>query len=718
MIYVNNLMKKGAACAVVSSVCMSVCAAASVLAERPYAFRERLEKVHARGVRDQAAVAAAGEFAFADGAIIAIPADAGEVLENAAKDFVDYLFVSQGVSAPVKRRGIRDQGSGIRDGVSISFDVALKDREYVVEVAEGVRIRAKDERTAAQALYHLEDLMNLRRAPFLKKGTETRRMRFRTRMVHSAWGMDLAPEKYIERMAHYGYDALLVYVKRVGETKSVEAFADVNAIIRRAKKHGVDVWLYTSVKADVHPDDPGAQKVFDDSYGEIARAYPEAKGLVLVGESCKFPSKDERACSDPFEVKQARGDKRPAPGWFPCRDYPDWLSCVKKAINRHAPDMKVLFWTYNWSKDWTPETPGARMELIDHLPRKNTILLSTFELPEQVTFSNGYSVKVSDYSITVPGPGKVFSSEAVRAKAKGLELFTMCNTGGHTWDFGTSPYQPVPFQWAKRWRALVKAHDDWGLSGLMETHHYGWFPNFVSELAKEAYVEGGLLFDEHIRRIAARDFGAANADEVVAIWNRWSDGAANHPPTIGNQYGPCRIGPAYPFNFGGKRIEKGEFPNADYAAYGIGICHLNYTEELWGERMYYPATEAKEIELLTPYADGLMDGARRFDEMAKGLSGLQAAKAREMSVLGEYIGRSVRTAINLKRGALAWEAKDRATLLEIAKEEYANASAALPLVDADSTLGFEPSMEYGGGREQIEWKLKRMKDLYWPEAGK
>ena len=35
-------------------------------------------------------------------------------------------------------------------------------------------------------------------------------------------------------MAHYGYDALLVYVKHVGKTKSVEAFADVNAIIRRA----------------------------------------------------------------------------------------------------------------------------------------------------------------------------------------------------------------------------------------------------------------------------------------------------------------------------------------------------------------------------------------------------------------------------------------------------------------------------------------------------
>ena len=62
----------------------------------------------------------------------------------------------------------------------------------------------------------------------------------------------------------------------------------------------------------MHPSDPGAQKVFDDTYGEIARAYPAAKGLILVGESCRFPSRDERACDDPYEVKKARGDKRPS----------------------------------------------------------------------------------------------------------------------------------------------------------------------------------------------------------------------------------------------------------------------------------------------------------------------------------------------------------------------------------------------------------------------
>ena len=51
-------------------------------------------------------------------------------------------------------------------------------------------------------------------------------------------------------------------------------------------------------------------------------------------------------------------------------------------------------------------------------------------------------------------------------------------------------------------------------------------------------------------------------------------------------------------------------------------------------------------------------------------------------------------------------------MLAWAKKEYANAKAALPLVEADSRLGWEPSMDYAGGVEQIRWKLDRMVKTY------
>ncbi|MBQ5931334.1 MAG: hypothetical protein IIX00_03650 [Tidjanibacter sp.] len=40
--------------------------------------------------------------------------------------------------------------------------------------------------------------------------------------------------------------------------------------------------------------------------------------------------------------------------------------------------------------------------------------------------------------------------------------------------------------------------------------------------------------------------------------------------------------------------------------------------------------------------------------------------------------------------------------------EIENAKAALPLVDADSRLGWEPTMNYLGDREHIEWKIRQV----------
>ena len=138
-------------------------ALAGSAAERPYDFRKRLEVVHEPG--------------RADGAVVAVPADADEVLVGAAKDFCDYLDVSMGVSARFARG--RAAGSG---GVTVAPDASLAPRAYRVETAKGgIRIAAADSRAAAQALYHLEDLMNLRRAPFVAYGSESRRSLFSPR---------------------------------------------------------------------------------------------------------------------------------------------------------------------------------------------------------------------------------------------------------------------------------------------------------------------------------------------------------------------------------------------------------------------------------------------------------------------------------------------------------------------------------------------------------
>ena len=712
--------------------CVLLAVSASSFAERPYAFRERLECVHERDVVDKSAKPDADEFAFADGTVVSIPECDEEVLSLAAGDFAEYLSASMGVSASVSRQG----GGG---QVVVVLDGSLGPRRHNVKVgSSGVTVSAGSPRMAAQALYHLEDLMSLRRAPFLKFGEESREHLFSPRMVHSGWGLDEFPDGHIRQIAHAGIDAIVVFIRDVDRTKGHPDHQDVNAIIRRAARWGVDTYLYSYVQAFAHPDDPDAKKIFDDSYGRVSAAYPGARGFVFVGESCEFPSKDERVI--PIRARdrgpQHKGDTRPMAGYFPCRDYPAWVKAVEGAIRAHNPKCDIVFWTYNWgSKPY-----GPRMEIIDNLPR-DVSLQVTWEMFESYRLPNGYQCHCNDYTLAFAGPGKYFSSEAARAKRDGIRLYGMTNTGGRTWDFGAVPYLPVPFQWKRRWDGMVNAHDEWGLCGTMESHHNGWFPSFISELAKEAFVRGGMPFDRHLRAIAARDFGTENVDVIVDACRKWSEALTLQPPSHANQYAMFRIGPAYPFNALGPRIRAGlgeeneeGFPVAKHAANGLGIVRMNYADDQirqWREGLdYFPRMKVadedfrKETEVLSKAAALYLDGAAAVRRAAEGLDERRRGKALRMAGLGEFMGRTCLTAVNVKSAAReegvvlspaateAEKAAARRRIQELARAEYDNAKAAIPLVEYDSELGWEPSMEYVGGPEQIRWKLKRMERLY------
>ena len=46
-----------------------------------------------------------------------------------------------------------------------------------------------------------------------------------------------------------------------------------------------------------------------------------------------------------------------------------------------------------------------------------------------------------------------------------------------------------------------------------------------------------------------------------------------------------------------------------------------------------------------------------------------------------------------------------------------NAEKAIPVVEADSRLGWEPSMEYLGDEEHIRWKIKQVQGMIDHQLG-
>ncbi len=678
--------------------------------ERNYAFRQRIDQVHRPDRRDPDCRPEHGEAIISDGWRIVVPDGASQYLIGVAADLQDYLFSSMGVSTLLVRQdpsaaarpnsivlATREDLSGVGESLSVP-------RSYRLQVsADSLVACGFDERGVGQACYFLEDLMNLREAPFLSPSDQTRVPVFSPRMVHSGWGMDQFPDAHLNAIAHSGFDAILVFVK--GPNQTTMGFLDINDLIARAARFGLDVYLYSYLISRRHPDDPDAESFYENTYGELMRAHSDARGVIFVGESCEFPSHDPNS-TQKLRSETTAADTKPSPGWWPCVDYPDWLNLVKRIIRRHSPDADIVFWTYNWG--WTPEKD--RLALIESLPRDVT-LQATFEMFEDVE-RRGVPTRCVDYTVSFAGPGTYFASEAQAAHRRGLKLHTMSNTGGQTWDFGVVPYEPVPFQWARRHEALLQANADWGLSGLMESHHMGWWPSIVADLAKQSFWAPHAPADEIIAALARREFGSEGAPAAVEAWRHWSEAILDYVPTNEDQYGPFRVGPAYPLHFANEEIE---FPSADHAHFGSRILNTWY-------RPHDPDIVDGEIACLEAMAGRWAEGVDAMRRAVDAAPPRKREDARRMLALGEFILCAVRTTINVKRWWLLRQQLDAAESAEtgaavldrltaLARAELGNVAAAMPLVEFDSRLGWEPSMEYMADPAHLEWKIAQVRQV-------
>ena len=701
--------------------------------ERNYEFRKRLEIVHQPNLRQENVVLKPDELLIEDGWTILIGNRAPQLVINVAKDLQDYLFTSMNVSVLVKSTA--DLANAALRGENVII-LATKEelpqlggelavpRAYRCLCSERrIVICGCDERGVGQGSYYLEDLMNLRELPVLKFCDVVRKPIFSPRMVHSGFGLDEYPDQYLNAIAHLGMDAILVFAKGVDETPS--GYLDFNYLIHRAQNYGLDVYLYSYLKSEKHPDDPGAGEHYESTYGALFAACPEAKGVILVGESCEFPSRD------PNTTQRMRYDTppdrlpstKPSPGWWPCVDYPQWLNLIKKTIHKHSPKAEIVFWTYNWG--WAPQE--ARLELIRNLP-EGIILLVTFEMFEQIQH-RGVTNYCADYTISFAGPGKYFASEAKEAKKRNIRLYTMSNTAGLTWDFGVVPYIPVPFQWLKRHEALKEAKEAWGLAGLMESHHYGCWPSFVSELAKWNFWSPSPEPKKVLEGIAKRDFGRG-ASLALDAWHAWSEAITHYIPTEEDQYGPFRIGPSYPLLFWQEPFK----PNVNllaskHAHFGNRIVLPNY---FFHEHVLQSPGSARlpvEVKFLHVFVDLWQKGIEFLERALGKVPQGKMEEALRMLGLGRFILNSAKTAINVKewwslRRLLQVEADPREAskivdeMVSMAKAEIGNAKATIPLVEADSRLGWEPSMEYMTDKEHLLWKIKQVERVIQEEIPK
>ena len=661
--------------------------------EERYDFRKRMTKGHTDLLRNFGSACDASELEIKSGFSFERE-DNSPVIDNAVADFYSFMNVSMAVNSS-------DKG-----GIVLRISDDLGDynayKGYRVEVCDKIVISGYDERGVAQALYDLEETIALRRAPYLKKETFYRKPRFSPQMIHSGYGIEEYPDEYLREVARSGRDAILVFVKGIDRTGV--GYMDFNDTVKRAANFGIDVYAYSKLPSKMHPLDDGAEEYYESTYGALFDSCPGFKGVILVGESVEFPSRDPHVGKMPYYNNYVDGipTGKPSPGWFPCCDYAEWLKLLQKVIYKRKPDADIVFWSYNWNK--APEED--RVRLIESLPEGIT-LQATFEMGEIIELDQCKTI-CADYTLSFAGPGKYFISEAKAAKKRNIKLYSMTNTAGKTWDFGVIPYQPMPYQWMKRYEGMTLAHDEWGLSGIMEGHHYGMYPSFITRLSKWAFYEPRQSYDKLLDDVIELEFSRENKETVKKALEKWSEAIRYYTPTDADQYGAFRVGMAYPFC-----LNTGIKMQSDPKAMFKGICYTSYVDFEKGHGTTF-------VSLRVPEEMKALEKMKAL--FGEGLDILKSAKNKNenflyLENLGDFIYHNIITGINAKKWyCLICDAKaerNREKLISIMDEleallkaEIENAREGIEIAKKDSSLGYEPSMEYLGDAWHIDWKIR------------
>ena len=658
-----------------------------------YDFRADLLTVHKKDIRDHSRQAASEEFMLSERPLLGVRFVADVVVQTAVADFMDYLQVSMGL-APA-----------LTDGAA-ELTVLLEEKEEdertfcICTDAKGIQVTAHHPRGIAQALYYMEDLMSFERAPLLKYGKVEKTLLYSPRMVHSGYGLDEYPDEYLSAIAHAGRDAILVFTKGVNQTP--QGYLDFNDLIDRAAKYGIDVYAYSYLKSTKSPYEDDAEEFYENTYGALFKACPKLRGVTLVGESVEFPSKDPHVAKGRHAETKVDGIPigKPSSGWYPCYDYPVWLNLVKKIVRKYNPSADIVFWSYNWC--YQPKE--ARLALIKNLPSDIT-LQATFEMAAHIPYEHSVGW-TADYTLSSVGPSAYFESEAAVAKERGIRLYSMTNTAGRTWDFGVAPYEPMPYQWIERYRQMERAHDKYGLCGVMEGHHYGFYPSFISTLSKHFFMrpqEDGVL-----EKILSSEYGAENYPAVEKAVSFFSEAIQHYVPSGADQYGAFRVGPSYPFNL----YAVVNLPTDPKAHFGNAIIEPTYRNR----------STMKLSPLSLRLADEIASLERMLDLMEQGVAALEQAteQAGELLNLGRFLTRCVRTGLHSKQ----WyrlisrmhtcESKEGLSAIydemeALLNQELENVEQTIPLVEKDSRLGFEASMLYVTDRWHLEWKMRQLR---------
>ncbi len=723
--------------------------------EEPYAYHKRLNEtpVHqpsrntnAQPTDDEMSLPATGWTLIRRG-------DSPALVEHAVADFQDYLKHSMNVEIQVAQKESLADWQQWEQAIIVGTKADFPERgasltgpkDYeITATATQITVCGFDDKGALFGLYNLEARMNLREAPYLPADLNTvRHSLHETRMVQSWMGWMEFPDTVLSHMAHDGFDAVFasVYTNPNGDRTTAENSTDfyarlmrrirhqdparVRSLIDRAKVQGIKV--YTPIIYQ-YTGTPESEADLRRLVREILTEFPDIAGYVLLTEGFWYN-------------KWGGGhgaSKEYIEDW--ARNWTYAVGVVAEECHKVNPDIEILPWEYNI--DFRPSNVETKRYFIQQLPEGTTPLL---------TWENGKSFEIDgmeghlrDYGINVVGPAEVTDAQIDEARSRGMKVYSNAQTFSCGAQLQTVPYNPFPQQWHARYEKLA----EYKIDGTLESWSSGYNPSFMTELRSWYCWSEAPPLNDLLLKIAARDFGAEHAADVVKAWDLFSQAVRLLPDTgpymgttnaIGNpiffekppartatfnyswmdqgqwsSYLGAEVNPYWPYTVT-RLVFLPDFNNNYNAAenYARGVSGI----EAPGEIAVLPVF----LKYLRKTTDLLGEGLVLYRNAALASPEDKRADAMREVIVAEQMHRmllSSQAILGFEQLRLELSAEQDsekatamlATMEGLVREEIARTERAVIAVDRDSRLGFQFECDYVYTNYSLNEKLDILRD--------
>lgn len=509
------------------------------------------------------------------------------------------------------------------------------------------------------------------------------------------------PEGLLQRLAAAGVNGVWVHtvLRTLAKDPAFPEFGEgcetriegLRTLVARAKKYGIDVYLYVNEPRampasffEARPERAALRGVPAGESVRLCTSHPEVRRWMsdaLASVFTQVPGLGGVFSITASENPTSCASHRQQAKCPHCagRAYAEIIAEVNatlaQGVARGSATAKTLVWDWGWDD-------AQAAEIIARLPKACWLMsVSEWSLPIE---RGGVKSTVGEYSISAVGPGPRAARHWALARAAGLHTAAKVQVGA-TWEFCVIPYLPALDLVAEHARNLSSA----GVNGLMLSWSLGCYPSpnlEVFQAFSKASEDLGAVLD----RVAEKRYGRAARPAVRQAWTAFSEGFREYPYHISTVYqGPQHMGPANPLYL----------RPTGYKATMVGLPY----DDLQAWRAVYPADVW--IGQMEKVRDGFARGCGLFEQACGSMEGpARQAAQRELGLFQaarlHFDSCAAQARFVAARDQLAAAADEaartrlRAEMRSAARAELETAKQLLPLVRADSRIGFESSNHY------------------------